>query len=159
MRIALIVLLLMALSFGGGFWWEHGKMEAVQNKLDTATAQLTASESAVRLCRLQDQLLTLVQTTGAKNYGDAATLSTKFFNALGNEVARATQPNIKSAMQSILAQRDQVTAELAKGDPASHDMFVQMSATFRQVLGNNGASTAPTAPATAPTAPTAPATQ
>jgi hypothetical protein len=155
MRIALIVFLLMALSFGGGFWWEHGKMEAVQNKLDVATAQLTASESAVRLCRLQDQLLILVQTTGAKNYGDAATLSTKFFNALSDEVARATQPNIKSAMQSILAQRDQVTAELAKGDPASHDLFVQMSTTFRQVFADNGAAGAPSVPA----APTAPATQ
>lgn len=155
MRIAMIVLLLMALSFGGGFWWEHGKMEAVQDKLNTATVQLTASESAVRLCRLQDQLLTLVQVTGAKNYGDAATLSTKFFNALGDEVARATQPKIKSAMQSILAQRDQLTAELAKGDPASHDMFVQMSTTFRQVLGNNGAASAPAASS----APTTPATQ
>jgi hypothetical protein len=146
MRTALIVFLLMALSFGGGFWWEHEKMVAVQDKLDVATAQLAVSESAVRLCRLQDQLLTLVQETAEKNYGDAATLSTKFFNALGDEVARATQPNVKSAMQSILAQRDQVTAALAKGDPASHDMFVQMSATFRQVLGNTGAAGAAATP-------------
>jgi hypothetical protein len=152
MRIALIVFLLMALSFGGGFWWEHGRMEAVQGKLDVAAAQLTASESAVRLCRLQDQLLTLVQETADKNYGDAAALSTKFFNALGDEVARATQPNVKSGMQSILAQRDQVTAELAKGDPASHDLFVQMSATFRQIVGGTGSSGAPAVPA-------APATQ
>lgn len=134
MRTALIVLVLMALSFGGGFWWQHEKVKTVETKLDTATAQLSEAEAAVRLCRLQDQLFSLVEETASQNYGNAAALSTKFFNSLNNDVSSTTQPQMKSVMQSILAQRDQVTAELAKGDPAAHDTFVQMSKTFRLAL-------------------------
>jgi hypothetical protein len=137
MRYFFTLLVLMTLSFGGGFWWEHGKLESVQGKLDAATAQLAQANAAVRLGRLQDQLLSLVDDTANRNYGDAAALSTKFFNQLAGEMSSVAQPQMKSAMQSILAQRDQVTAELAKGDPASHDRFVQMSSAFHRAM--NGA--------------------
>lgn len=133
MRYAFIVLVLMALSFGGGFWWEYQRTSGVRAQLNSATAELTTAQYNLGLCRLQDQLMSLVEETGNKNYGDAATLSTKFFDNLNDEVSRAADPKVKSAMQSILAQRDQVTAELAKGDPSSHDTFVQMSDAFRQV--------------------------
>jgi hypothetical protein len=134
MRYFFIVLVLIALSFGGGFWWEHGRMESVQHKLNAASAQLSQDDAVIRVCRLQDQLLTLVEDTANKNYGDAATVSTKFFNQLASEVSQETQPAVKSAMQSILAQRDQVTAELAKADPAAHDLFVQMLATLHHAM-------------------------
>ena len=134
MRYFFIVLVLMALSFGGGFWWEHGRAESARSKLNVANAQLAKANDDVRLCRLQDDLLTLVEDTGNKNYGDAATASTQFFNQLSAEIAQTNLPAVKSAMQSILGQRDQVTAEIAKADPASHDTFVQMSATLHQAI-------------------------
>ena len=134
MRYVFIVLVLMALSFGGGFWWDHGRAESAQGKLDSANAQLAKASDDLRLCRLQDELLTLVEDTANKNYGDAATASTQFFNQLSAEIALTNQPAVKSAMQSILGQRDQVTAEIAKADPASHDIFVQMSATLHHAL-------------------------
>jgi hypothetical protein len=134
MRYFFIVLVLMALSFGGGFWWEHGRAESASGKLDSANAQLAKANDDVRLCRLQDDLLTLVEDTANKNYGDAATASTQFFNQLSAEIALTNQPAAKSAMQSILSQRDQVTAQIAKADPTSHDTFVQMSATLHQAI-------------------------
>jgi hypothetical protein len=134
MRYFFIVLVLMALSFGGGFWWEHEKVESAQEKLTTANAQLAQAGAAVRLCRLEDQLLTLVEDTANKNYGNAAAVSTKFFDGLNGEASLATPPYVKSAIQSLLAQRDQVTAELANGDPAAHDVFVQMSATLHHAV-------------------------
>ena len=140
MRYLLIVIVLMALSFGGGFWWEHNRAGSVQSQLDTANAQLAKANDDVRLCRLQDELQKVVEDTANKNYGDAATASTLFFNHLSAEVALTNQPAVKSAMQSILAQRDKVTAQIAKADPASHDTLVQMSAALHQaiqpVLGN-----------------------
>ncbi len=134
MRYFFVVLVLMALSFGGGFWWEYSRARSVQTELSSANAQLAQANDTVRLSRLQDELLTLVEDTANKNYGDAATASTAFFNHLNDELSRTTQPNAKSAMQSILAQRDQVTADLAKADPASRDMFAQMSAAFHHAL-------------------------
>lgn len=134
MRYFFVVLVLLALAFGGGFWLEHRRMESVQQKLDVASAQLSQEDAAFHLCRLQDQLLTLVEATANRNYGDAAAVSTKFFNELSDDVSHETDSNVKSAMQSILAQRDQVTSELAKGDPAAHELFVQMSSTFHDAI-------------------------
>ncbi|MDE3169125.1 MAG: hypothetical protein KGL75_03200 [Acidobacteriota bacterium] len=132
MRYFFIVVVLMALSFGGGFWWEHGRAASVQQKLNAASEQLAQANSTLAQCRLQDHLLTLVEDTANKNYGEAAALSTKFFNDVNDEIPRVNQPNVKFALQSILAQRDQATGELAKGDPAAHDLFVQMSMSFHQ---------------------------
>lgn len=134
MRFALTVLVLMGLSFGGGFWWGHNRTNSVRSRLQAADAQLTIDQHTISLCQLQQQLLSLADDTANKNYGDAAALSTKFFNNLSAEAPNATDPQVKSAMQSILAQRDQVIGDLAKGDPASHDLFVQMSNTFHQAL-------------------------
>lgn len=134
MRYVLMTLVLMALSFGGGFWWEYSRTTDVRNQLHSANSELTRAQYTVRLCHLQDQLLSLVQDTANRNYGDAASLSTRFFNDVGDEISRTTQPNLKSALLSILSQRDQVTAELAKGDPAAHDLFVEMSQALHQAL-------------------------
>lgn len=134
MRYFFVVLVLMALSFGGGFWWEHGRARSAEKKLGIATSQLIHATTTARLSALEDQLLTLLEDTADKNYGDAAAVSTKFFDAVSGELAQAHEPYVKSAMQSILAQRDQVTSELAKGDPAAHDAFVQMSTTLHHAV-------------------------
>lgn len=134
MRNFIGVLVLLAIAFGGGFWWEHQRTASVQEKLDAASAQLAQASSSLSLYRLQDQLLTLVGDTASKNYGDAASVSTSFFDNVNDELSRAGQSAVKSALQSILAQRDQVTAQLAKGDPASHDSFVQMSVALHQAM-------------------------
>ena len=134
MRYFIIVIALMALSFGGGFWLEHGQAASARHNLNAANAQLAQDNSRLAQCQLQDQLLTLVEDTANKNYGEAAALSTKFFNNVNDELPRVNQPNVKSTLQSILAQRDQATGELAKGDPAAHDLFVQMSMAFHQAI-------------------------
>lgn len=134
MRYFFLVLVLLAVAFGGGFWWEHSQTEAVQHKLDATSAQLAQANATIALCRLQDQLLTMIEDTANKNYGDAAAVSTKFFNDLGDDIARVNQPNLKSTMQMMLSQRDQVTGELAKGDPAAHDLLAQMSMSFHQAV-------------------------
>jgi len=134
MRYAFIVIVLMALSFGGGFWWEYNRTNSVRGNLQADEARLATDQQTISLSRLQQQLLSLVDDTANKNYGDAAALSTKFFNSLSAAAPNAAEPPVKSALQAILAQRDQVTAELAKGDPASHDLFVQMSNNLHQAL-------------------------
>jgi type II secretory pathway pseudopilin PulG len=137
LRRALIVILLMAISFGAGYLFERGRSKDAQAKFTAASAQLSAAQATIQLYQLQDQLLTLTQEAGNKNYGDAATLSTKFFDGLRVEADRTNQPNVKSTLESVLNQRDAVTTALAKGDPKANDLLLQLLATFRQILGKS----------------------
>jgi hypothetical protein len=136
LRRIFVVIVLMALSLGGGYWYEHSRWAAAESKSEALSAQLAQDNGTIDLYRLQDQLLSLVQDTGNKNYGDAAALSTKFFDNLRAEASRSTQPEVASALLSIQNQRDAVTAGLAKADPKVHDLLVQLLDTFRQILSN-----------------------
>lgn len=54
-----------------------------------------------------------------KNYGLAADTASRFFNRT-REIANQTQePSRQKALEDILALRDKVTSELAKGDAAA----------------------------------------
>jgi hypothetical protein len=138
----LIEFVLIILAFGGGYWLEHSQYSAANSKAESASAQLASAEDTLDVYHLQDQVLTLVQDTTNKNYGDAATVSTKFFDDLSAEIGRTSDPGVKSALQPMLNQRDEVTAALAKGDPKAHDLFVQLLDSFRQVLAKLGSHSA-----------------
>jgi predicted negative regulator of RcsB-dependent stress response len=138
MRRVLIVVVLMGLSFVGGYWWQHAKWSAAEVKSQTLSTQVSQANATIGLYRLQDELLTLVQETGNNNYGQAAALSTKFFDDLRVAIARTTQPDLQSALESIQNQRDAVTAGLAKADPKVHDLLVQLLDNFRKILPTPG---------------------
>jgi hypothetical protein len=138
MRRVLIVIVLMAISFAAGYLFERGRLAEAQAGFTTASAQLSAAQATIQLYQLQDQLLALTQEAGNKNYGDAATLSTRFFDDVRAEAARTNQPGVKSALESVLNQRDAVTTALAKGDPKAYILLQQLLGTFRQILGNKG---------------------
>jgi len=123
--------LIVVLAFIAGYWPQHTKLLEAQAKLVEMSTQLANAESTNRLCQLQDQLLTLVQVTGDKNYADASALSTKFFDEVRSEARRTTDPALKSSLESVLNQRDAVTVALAQGDPAAHELLVQLQKTFR----------------------------
>jgi type II secretory pathway pseudopilin PulG len=153
-RRVLIVIVLMALSFAGGYLVERGRSADAQAKLAAASTQLSMAQATIQLYQLQGQLLTLIQETGSNNYGDAAARSTKFFDDVRAESTRTTEPDVKSALESVLNQRDAVTTALAKGDPKTHDQLLQLLATFRQVLGKTSSVPPPTAAGAAPPAAT-----
>jgi predicted negative regulator of RcsB-dependent stress response len=138
-RIGLVViLLLLVLAYVAGYWPYHKKVVEMQKAsvwFDTRVWQL---ESSLRLYRLQSQLVTLVQETEKKNYANAAELSTKFFNTLSGAVPLAASPAPRASLQTILNQRDAVTAALAKGDPAALDLLKQMLATLTQSIPADG---------------------
>lgn len=129
-----VVVVLIALAYLAGYWPERTKLREAQSKLDQVSSQLTSAQQTVRLYRLQDQILTLVHETASQNYGNAMTLSTKFFDGVREEISQVQQPALKASLQSILAQRDAVTTALAKGDPAVHDMLQQAASNLHQIV-------------------------
>lgn len=116
-----IVLILGAYVFG--YWPERQATLETRQHLAIVQTQLTAAQSQLALCRLQIHLLALVRQTEAKNYGNASSLSTSFFNEVSRQASAATDSDVKSTLQSILQKRDAVTGLLAKGDPSALGML------------------------------------
>jgi hypothetical protein len=143
--LTIIVIVLIAAAYGAGFWPQYQKAQRSERELKTVSAEMGVLQSQVRLCRLQDFLLALVKSTTEKNYGDAATISTGFFTAVGDEVSRQSDPQVKAGLTSILHQRDAVTAALAKGDPSALGLLQPIQNTMFQMvnraLGGPGAAT------------------
>ncbi len=81
MKKVLIVLALLLVAYGVGFWGEYRKRSAVQAELDRQQVQLAESQERVRSGELLGQLLNLKDAAVARNYGQAQDLSTRFFDA------------------------------------------------------------------------------
>lgn len=142
-RAAIIIgIVLIVAAYLFGFWPQHQKAQRTEKQLEAVTTSLASARAQVRLCRLQQELLGMVNETNQKNYGLASTLSSKFFNAVRDELPRQTDPKVTMALQSILRQRDPVTSALAKGDPSALGLIQPMEKTMFQAvdesLGTNG---------------------
>jgi hypothetical protein len=54
-----------------------------------------------------------------KNYGKSGEYSREFFDQAQRIVSSTESPALRNLLHDILATRDQITADLAKGDPAA----------------------------------------
>ena len=117
--VVIIGLLLIVAAYVFGFWPQYQDARQARMELQSVNGQMHQAQARLALCVLQQRLLALIQQASAKNYGDAATLSTQFFNQVSEESRRQTDPGVKAKLSSILKQRDAVTSDLAKADPAS----------------------------------------
>jgi hypothetical protein len=159
MKNLLIAIALVVVSFGAGFWLEHGKRMAAQGELERDQVQLAESQERVRASELLGQLLNLKDVAAARDYGHAQELSTRFFDAARLEAGRVGRPTgLHTALEAVLATRDGVTAALARSDPASVELIRTAETRLRQGLGYAvppGAGAVP-APLPSPTAVPAP---
>jgi hypothetical protein len=81
---------------------------------------------------LRDLIALAYVQANQKNYGLAAETSTRFFNR-AREVASQTQDvSRRKALEDLLASRDKVTAQLAKGDAAVTGDLLELFTKTRQ---------------------------
>jgi hypothetical protein len=155
MKKVLIVLVLLVVAYGAGFWGEYHKRSAVQAELDRQQVQLAESQERVRAGELLGQLLNLKDAATARNYGQAQDLSTRFFDAARIEAGRVTQSGgLAAALEAVLGMRDAVTAALTRSDPASVEAIEKAEMRLRQGLGYPvPASPSPAPPAAQPPTP------
>lgn len=143
-----IILLLAAYVFG--YWPEHQANLRLRQQLKEVSARLDEAQSRMYLCRLHVHLLAILRQTEARNYGNASSLSSSFFDEVRDHVSSATDPHVKSALQSILQQRDAVTSALAKGDPNSLALLKPLEDTMfslvDQAYGDAHTAATPAAP-------------
>jgi len=132
---AVVGLILLAAAYFAGFWPEHRRRTGLEERLAATERQLDAARAQVRLGEVFGQLLRLSDAVSQRNYGQAAMLSSMYFDRVREEAARAASPPVKTALEQIQRSRDQVTAALARSDPSIASTLHDQAIALRRALG------------------------
>lgn len=125
----------VALAYTVGCWPQYRQRTEVQSQLQDTQTRLSAAEGRLRLADLLGHLLRLSDAVAVKNYGEAATLSSAFFDAVRAEASRADRSDVTTVLQSVLTTRDPVTTAIAGSDPALPSMLKVQERALRRALG------------------------
>jgi hypothetical protein len=85
--------------------------------------QVEQARSEQQLGRARDLLGMVFLQTSLKNYGTAQQYAGTLFNEVRALSGQEHSSEVNQALQKILAARDDVTAQLARGDPASYGLI------------------------------------
>ncbi|MGC2193343.1 MAG: hypothetical protein WA628_01620 [Terriglobales bacterium] len=117
-KLVLWFLLLLA-GFLVGFILQYSRLQRVQQELSASTKQLGSCQSSQQLAQLRDTATMMYLEVVQKNYGKAGEYSREVFDQ-AQEIANSTEDSaLRNLLRDTLATRDQVTADLAKGDAAA----------------------------------------
>jgi hypothetical protein len=100
--------------------WRPGKQVfSFSSSLSVSAEQLRSCQSRERLSQLRDTGTMMHLEALQKNYGKAGEYSKELFDQAQTLVGSAEDPALRNLLRDILATRDQITADLAKGDAAA----------------------------------------
>ena len=117
-KLVLWFLLLLA-GFLIGFILQYSRLHRVQQELSASTKQLGPCQSSQQLAQLRDTATMMYLEVVQKNYGKAGEYSKEVFDQ-AQQIASSTEDSaLRNLLRDTLATRDQVTADLAKGDAAA----------------------------------------
>ena len=120
MRRKLVLwLVLLIAGFLAGFILQFAKLQRVQQELLASTKQLGSCQSREQLSLLRDTATMMYLESVQKNYGKAGEYSKEFFDQAQRIVSSTEDTALRNLLRDILATRDQITADLAKGDAAA----------------------------------------
>ena len=117
-KLVLWFLLLLA-GFLIGFILPYSRLQRAQQELSASTKQLQSCQSSQQLSQLRDTATMMYLEAVQKNYGKAGEYSREVFDQ-AQQIASSTEDStLRNLLRDILGTRDQVTADLAKGDAAA----------------------------------------
>jgi hypothetical protein len=117
-KLVLWFLLLLA-GFLVGFILQYSSLHRLQQELSTSTKQLGSCQSSLQLSQLRDTATMMYLEVVQKNYGKAGEYSKEVFDQAQQIVSSTEDSALRNLLRDTLATRDQVTADLAKGDAAA----------------------------------------
>ena len=135
MKQALFVIgiVIVAAVYAAGYWPEHGRRTRAEAVTRELQARLDRASAQVRLGEVLGQVLRVCDAVAAGNFGEAAVLSSAYFDRVRQETA--SQPDAKQTLERILQDRDQVTAALARTDAAVSAQLRRQVLELRKALG------------------------
>jgi hypothetical protein len=111
--------LLLLVGFLFGFILQYSRLLRVQKELSNSTRQLKSCQSSQQLSQLRDTATMMYLEVVQKNYGKAGEYSSQVFDQ-AQQIANSTKDSaLRNLLREATATRDQVTADLAKGDAAA----------------------------------------
>jgi hypothetical protein len=117
-KLVLWFVLLIA-GFLIGFILQYSRLERIQQELSASTKQLGSCQSSQQWSQLRDTATMMYLEVVQKNYGKAGEYSREFFDQT-QQIANSTEDSaLRNLLRDTLATRDQITADLAKGDAAA----------------------------------------
>jgi hypothetical protein len=117
-KLVLWFVLLIA-GFLVGLILQYARVQRAQQGLSVSTKQLGACQSGEQLSQLRDTATMMYLEAVQKNYGRAGEYSREFFDQAQRIVSSTEDPALRNLLGDTLATRDQITADLAKGDAAA----------------------------------------
>ena len=110
---------LLIAGFLTGFILQYARVQRVQQELSASTKRLGSCQSSEQLSQLRDTATMMYLEAVQKNYGKAGEYSKEFFDQAQRIVSSTEDPALRNLLRDTLTTRDQITADLAKGDAAA----------------------------------------
>lgn len=105
MKKFIVFLVLLAAAYLVGYWPQR----ALRSQLDMA-------KSAVQVCRLENELMNMLDQIQNQNYGTAQQIAGTFFNDLRGQLDNPALADSRQNLNAIVNQHDAVIAAMAKAD-------------------------------------------
>ena len=104
-------------------------------------ADRDAAQRDLRLCRLENNLLSAAVDARRGEYERARVAGSNFFTSLHEQVDQITRPSDlkveqRESLRPLLNQRDDLITLLARSDPASADRLAELYVSYRKGMGN-----------------------
>ena len=133
MRHKLVVWFVLLLAgFLVGFVLQYSRLRRVQQELSATTKQLGSCQSSEQLSQLRDTATMMYLEAVQRNYGKAGEYSKELFDQAQRIVSSTEDPALRNLLRDTLATRDQITADLAKGDAAALSEIQLVLSKFEQ---------------------------
>ena len=109
---------LVVAGFLFGYILQYTTLHRVQGELTASTSQLGSCRKEEQSSHLRDTATMMYLEVVQKNYGKAGEYSKSFFDEAQRIASSTDAPILRNVFVETLATRDQITADLAKGDGA-----------------------------------------
>ena len=110
---------LLIVGFLAGFILQYARLRQAQQELSASTKQVGSCQAGEQLSQLRDTATAMFLEAVQKNYGKAGEDSKEFFDQAQRIQSSTGDPALRNLLHDTLATRDQITADLAKGDAAA----------------------------------------
>ena len=110
---------LLIVGFLAGFILQYARLQQAHQELSASTKQLGSCQAGEQLSQLRDTATAMFLEAVQKNYGKAGEDSKDFFDQAQRIQSSTGDPALRNLLRDTLATRDQITADLAKGDAAA----------------------------------------
>jgi len=110
---------LLIAGFLTGFILQYARVQRIEQELSASTKQLGSCQSSEQLSQLRDTATMMYLEVVQKNYGKAGEYSKEFFDQAQRIVSSTEDAALRNLLRDTLTTRDQITADLAKGDAAA----------------------------------------